>query len=152
MAFSCISFPAGFFDIPGTDTPSAATPQRDDDTHTASTASQHPGSQDPTPAFGTPFPLHVVARERPSLSPLFIPPPFASNLARSRTAGTPDSGYHSAFTPASSHHFGAPRNTPSSPLQHRYPFYPSSVDLPPLCDVSDDEDDEDDNDDEPAST
>ncbi|KAJ7698199.1 hypothetical protein B0H14DRAFT_2649580 [Mycena olivaceomarginata] len=142
MAFSRISFPAGFFDIPGADTPSAATPQRDDDTHTASTASQHPGSQDPTPAFDTPFPLHAVARERPSLSPLFIPPPFASNLARSRTAGTPDSGYHSAFTPASSHHFGAPRNTPSSPLQHRF--------TAPLR-LSDDEDDEDDNDDEPAA-
>ncbi|KAJ7805369.1 hypothetical protein B0H14DRAFT_3771757 [Mycena olivaceomarginata] len=65
------SFPAGFFDIPGADTPSAATPQHDDDTHTASTASQHPGSQDPAPAFDTPFPLHAVARERPSFESAF---------------------------------------------------------------------------------
>ncbi|KAJ7698194.1 hypothetical protein B0H14DRAFT_3529010 [Mycena olivaceomarginata] len=79
---------------------------------------------------------------RPHISPIFIPPHFTSNLASPSTFGTPDNGYQSSFTPASTSGLQFQyNNIPASPLEKRRNPPPYPADLPDLQDVSDDEDD-----------
>ncbi|KAJ7845234.1 hypothetical protein B0H14DRAFT_3455098 [Mycena olivaceomarginata] len=82
---------------------------------------------------------------RPHISPIFIPPHFTSNLASPSTFGTPDNGYQSSFTPASTSGLQFQyNNIPASPLEKRRNPPPYPADLPDLQDVSDDEDDSED--------
>jgi hypothetical protein len=123
-------------------TPSSSTSQRDGD-HIQPPTTQYTKSQSTAaPAAAIPRTQQATGRDRPILSPLFIPSPFSSNIASPRTFGTPDSGYQSAFTPASNNCFSFPTNTPASPLaQRRASAYP-----PDLRDLSDDEDGNDEED------
>ncbi|KAJ7748841.1 hypothetical protein B0H14DRAFT_2636447 [Mycena olivaceomarginata] len=148
MAFKGVNFPTGFFDMDAINTPSSLTSQRDSD-HIQPPITQYTKSQSTAaPAATIPRTQLATGQDQPVLSPLFIPSPFSSNIASPLTFGTPDSGYQSAFTPASNNHFSFPTNTPASPLAQRrasaYSAYPAH--LPGLQDLSDGKDSKDEED------
>ncbi|KAJ7031846.1 hypothetical protein C8F04DRAFT_1360484 [Mycena alexandri] len=84
---------------------------------------------------------------RPQLAPIFVPHHFTSHFPSPSSIGTPDSGYHSAFTPGSSTH---PQFSPISPLYQRSNLkraHAAEPELPTLVYLSDEEDSDDDEDD-----
>ncbi|KAJ7490617.1 hypothetical protein FB451DRAFT_1513375 [Mycena latifolia] len=157
MAFHGVNFPAGFFDLPGATTPSAASsgPQGLDRNDPNQTGTQFTRGA-PVPATPIPPPTYpgAASASRPHLTPIHIPRGFSATLNSPASAGTPDSGYGSAFghrTPAFTRTFDRFRSaqpSPASPLDQRSrnPQYPQ--DLPDLfdCELSDDEEDDEEED------